>query len=88
MKMFDRLMKAEWLENIETNPTTVQKGVTEQALLFRKSETPTERGAFKIHQFSKLYRELLLAGPISQKEIEEIVNMGRALGIQWGIEKI
>jgi hypothetical protein len=84
--IYDRLVKAEWVENAQVKPG-LQGGVTSpQELPWVKGKSPFIDGEFKILMFSRCYRELLKSGPLSHEEINKIVEMGRAFAIQKGWE--
>ncbi|MEW6302077.1 MAG: hypothetical protein AB1705_01305 [Verrucomicrobiota bacterium] len=71
MKVFHRLVAADWVDNIinenTSNPTV---------RWVRHGRDLTSNGEYRMAMFSKLYRELLKGGPITQKEIMEIVHRG------------
>ena len=87
-KIFDRLIAVEWIDNLETFESPEQKGVTECRPKWRKGEGGQADGALKMVAFSKLYRELLKAGPITMEEINLIVDYGKGMAILGGSEKI
>jgi hypothetical protein len=84
--IYDRLVKAEWMENINNAPGFRPELVPHPALSWVKGKSPYVDGEFKILMFSRCYRELLRGGPISSEEISKIVEMGRAFAIQKGWE--
>jgi hypothetical protein len=87
-QIYDILVRAEWLENIAESESPLQKGVSERVLSFRTGATQLENGKFKLWIFSKLYRELLKSGGISTGDLNQLIQMGAALGIQAGWEKL
>jgi hypothetical protein len=84
---YDRLVVAEWIDNVRDTEAPEQKGVHIHELILRRLEDPKEYGVFKIVVFSKLYRELLRSGPISSAEMDLIVKMGQMFAVQHGFEK-
>jgi hypothetical protein len=86
-QIYDRLVKAEWLENVKATESTEQPGVHERMLQWRMSKNIIECGEFKLWLFSKLQRELALSGPISEQDLNLLVQMGAAFGILKGWEK-
>jgi hypothetical protein len=84
--IYDRLIKAEWVENVNDAPGLQYGGTPPSELSWVKGKSPFIDGEFKILMFSRCYRELLKCGPISHDEIDKIVEMGRAFAIQKGWE--
>jgi hypothetical protein len=84
--IYDRLVKAEWVEKVNGTPGPQPELVQQKALTWVKGKSPFIDGEFKILMFSRCYRELLKSGPISSEEINKIVEMGREFAIQKGWE--
>jgi hypothetical protein len=85
-KLYDRLVKAEWVENVRDTESQHQAGVREHELTWLKTSNPLEHGEYKMMTFSKLYRELLKGGPMSPEELNLILVMGKAFAIQKELE--
>ena len=86
-QLSDILVKAEWVENITETESQSQKGVQERVVHFRTGATLLDNGKYKLWMFSKLYRELLNGGMASSADLNLVVQMGCAFGIQEGWEK-
>jgi hypothetical protein len=84
--IYDRLVKAEWVENVRETPSPQHGGEQKNILTWLKGKNPYEDGRFKIIMLSRCYRDLLKGGPISHEEIHEIVEMGRKIATQKGWE--
>jgi hypothetical protein len=85
-RIYDRLVAAEWLEQVKETESKLQKGVYEMASTWLTVKQPLEYTEIKIIIFSKMYRELLKSGPLSHEELNLIVGMGREFAILKGIE--
>ena len=84
--IYDRLIKAEWIDQITATQSKEQEGVEERAIHWRKGKTPQESGEFKLWVFSKLCRELQKGGTISAEDVIQLTQFGWAFGVQRGWE--
>jgi hypothetical protein len=86
-ELYDRLLQAEWIDNVRDTVVSERKGVHVHQLSLRKLHDPAEYGVYKVVIFSKLFRELTRAGKMSPAELALIVKMGQMFAIQHGFEK-
>ncbi len=80
-RLWDILVNAEWADNVATPKADFRN------IIWRNGQTPADNGQYKLMIFSKLYRELSKDGPLSQHELNLLVQMGFAFAVQLGIEK-
>jgi hypothetical protein len=63
--VFDRLVKAGWLENVRDNPDRPSKGL----LWYVDENEPANNGYNRFLAFYKLYQEFCKAGPVAPNEL-------------------
>jgi len=63
--VFDRLVKAGWLDNVRDNPNSPSK----QLLWYVDEESPANSGYNRFMAFYRLYREFCKAGPCTPADL-------------------
>ncbi|MGB7768095.1 MAG: hypothetical protein WBN22_04480 [Verrucomicrobiia bacterium] len=86
--IYDRLVKAEWIDQVTAAESKTPAGVEERVLNWRRGNNLLEDGEFKLWMFSKLYRELQTGGIISPTDLETLVQLGLTSGLRTGWEKL
>lgn len=73
--MFDRLVKAGWLENIRDNPNDPSKGL----LWYVDENKPANNGYNRFLAFYKLYLEFRKAGPLTPNELAAFESFAKSI---------
>lgn len=73
--MFDRLVKAGWLENVRDNPNDPSKG-----LLWYVDETKAANNGYnRFLAFYKLYLEFRKAGPLAPSDLKAFESFAESI---------
>src|ERR1043165_8392417 len=73
--IFDRLVKAGWLENVRDNPASPSK----QLLWFVDPATPANNGYNRFMAFYKLYLEFSNAGPCTSSDLVAFESFAKSV---------
>lgn len=73
--IFDRLVKAGWLDNVRDNPNSPNK----QLLWFVDPAVPANSGYNRFIAFYKLYREFSKAGPCTADDLRAFESFAESV---------